>query len=109
MRVVEGAVFEVAVDIRLSPPSFGQHVSLELFAEIKRMLCVPEGFAHGFVVLSNTVELVCKTTDYRVSEFERGIVWNDPAIGIQWPIQGEPTLSEKDKKAKLFADPKYFA
>jgi dTDP-4-dehydrorhamnose 3,5-epimerase len=109
VRVVQGAVFDVAVDIRRSSPTFGQHVGVELSAENKRMLWVPEGFAHGFVVLSDTAEFLYKTTDYWAPEFERSIAWNDPAIGIQWPIQGEPSLSAKDKQAKALAEAEHFA
>jgi len=109
VRVVQGAVFDVAVDIRRSSPSFGQSVGLELSAENKRMLWVPEGFAHGFVVISETAEFLYKTTDYWVPEFERSIAWNDPAIGIQWPIQGQPSLSAKDQQAKLLAEAEHFS
>lgn len=108
VRVVQGAVFDVAVDIRRSSPTFGQHVGVELSAENKRLLWVPEGFAHGFVVLSDTAEFLYKTTDYWVPEFERSIAWNDPAIGIQWPIQGEPSLSAKDQQAKALAKAEHF-
>ncbi|MGZ8157359.1 MAG: dTDP-4-dehydrorhamnose 3,5-epimerase [Methylobacter sp.] len=109
VRVVQGAVFDVAVDIRHSSPTFGQHVGLELTAENKRMLWIPEGFAHGFVVISDTAEFLYKTTDYWAPEFERSIAWNDPAIGIQWPIQGEPALSAKDQQAKPLAEAEHFA
>ncbi len=109
VRVAQGAVFDVAVDIRRSSPTFGQHVGVELSAENKRMLWVPEGFAHGFVVVSNTAEFLYKTTDYWAPEFERSIAWNDPAIGIQWPIQGEPSLSAKDQQAKALAQAEHFA
>ena len=109
VRVVQGLVFDVAVDVRKSSPTFGQHVALELSAENKRMLWIPEGFAHGFVVLSDTAEFLYKTTDYWAPEFERSIVWNDPAIGIKWPIQGEPILSAKDQQAALLATAEHFA
>ncbi len=109
VRVVQGTVFDVAVDIRKDSPNFGQHVAMELSAENKRMLWIPEGFAHGFVVVSDTAEFLYKTTDYYAPEFERSIAWNDPAIGIQWPIQGEPALSAKDQQAKLLAEAEYFA
>jgi dTDP-4-dehydrorhamnose 3,5-epimerase len=109
VRVVQGTVFDVVVDIRRSSPTFGQHVGVELSAENKRMLWVPEGFAHGFVVLSDTAEFLYKTTDYWAPEFERSIAWNDPAIGIQWPIQGEPSLSVKDQQAKALAEAEHFA
>lgn len=109
VRVAQGAVFDVAVDIRRSSPTFGQHVGVELSAENKRMLWVPEGFAHGFVVVSDTAEFLYKTTDYWAPEFERSILWNDPAIGIQWPIQGEPSLSAKDRQAKVLVEAEHFA
>ncbi len=108
VRVVQGAVFDVAVDIRRSSPTFGQYVGVELSADNKRMLWVPEGFAHGFVVLSDTAEFLYKTTDYWAPEFERSIAWNDPAIGIQWHIQGEPSLSAKDQQAKALAEAEHF-
>jgi dTDP-4-dehydrorhamnose 3,5-epimerase len=109
VRVVQGTVFDVAVDIRRSSPTFGQHVGVELSADNKRLLWVPEGFAHGFVVLSDTAEFLYKTTDYWAPEFERSIAWNDPVIGIQWPIQGEPSLSAKDQKALPLAKAVHFA
>jgi dTDP-4-dehydrorhamnose 3,5-epimerase len=109
VRVAQGAVFDVAVDIRRSSPTFGQHVSVELSAENKRMLWVPEGFAHGFVVLSDTAEFLYKTTNYWAPEFERSILWNDPAIGIQWPIKGEPSLSTKDQQAEALAEAEHYA
>jgi dTDP-4-dehydrorhamnose 3,5-epimerase len=109
VRVVQGSVYDVAVDIRRSSTTFGQHVGVELSAENKRMLWVPPGFAHGFVVLTDTAEFLYKTTDYWAPEFERSIAWNDPAINIQWPIQGEPTLSAKDREGKLLAEAEHFA
>lgn len=108
VRVVQGTVFDVAVDIRKSSPTFGLHVGLELSAENKRMLWIPEGFAHGFVVLSDTAEFLYKTTDYWAPEFERSIIWNDPTIAIQWPIH-EPALSVKDQLGKSLAEAEYFA
>lgn len=109
VRVVQGAVFDVAVDIRKSSSTFGQHVALELSAENKRMLWIPEGFAHGFLVLSETAEFLYKTTDYYAPEHERSIAWNDPAIGIEWPIQCAPTLSGKDQQARLLLDAEHFS
>jgi dTDP-4-dehydrorhamnose 3,5-epimerase len=109
VRVVQGAVFDVAVDIRKSSPTFGQYVGLELSAENKRMMWIPEGFAHGFVVTSDTAEFLYKTTDYWAPEFERSIAWNDPAVGIHWPIQGEPALSAKDQIGKPLAEAECFA
>jgi dTDP-4-dehydrorhamnose 3,5-epimerase len=109
VRAVQGTVYDVAVDIRRSSATFGQHVGVELSAENKRMLWVPPGFAHGFVVLSETAEFLYKTTDYWAPEFERSIAWNDPAINIQWPIKSEPSLSAKDREGKLLAEAEYFA
>jgi len=108
VRVTQGAVLDVAVDIRKSSPTFGQHVAAELSAENKRMFWIPEGFAHGFVVLSDTAEFLYKTTDYWFPEHERSILWNDPEIAIQWPAEIEPTLSAKDQQAKLLAQADYF-
>lgn len=108
VRVVQGAVFDVAVDIRQSSPTFGQHVGLELSAENKRMLWVPEGFAHGFLVLTDSAEFLYKTTDYYAPEYERSIAWNDPTLNIQWPLTQAPTLSSKDAKASEFSFATYF-
>ena len=109
VRAIQGEVFDVAVDLRKSSPSFGLHVSAQLSAENKRMLWIPEGFAHGFMVLSESAEFLYKTTDYWAPEFERGLLWNDPALGIQWPVQGSaPTLSVKDQQAALLATAELF-
>ena len=109
VRVVQGEVFDVAVDIRKSSPTFGQWVGEVLSVDNKRQLWVPEGFAHGFVVLSDTADFLYKTTDYYAPQYERSMVWNDPTIGVTWPIQGLPTLSAKDQQAKLLADAEYFS
>ena len=109
VRVVQGEVFDVAVDIRKSSPTFGQWVGEILSADNKRQMWVPEGFAHGFVVLSETAEFLYKTTDYYAPEHERCIAWNDPAIGIQWPLGGAPTLSAKDRQGKSLAEAEHFA
>lgn len=109
VRVVQGEVFDVAVDLRKSSPTFGQWVGEILSAVNKRQLWVPEGFAHGFVVLSNTAEFLYKTTDYYAPEHERCILWNDPAIAIRWPVDGEPVLSVKDRQGKSLADAEHFA
>lgn len=109
VRVIQGAVFDVAVDIRKSSPTFGQHVAIELSAENQRMLWVPEGFAHGFLVTSATAEFLYKTTAYYAPEFERSIAWNDPALAIAWPVEGAPSLSAKDQQAPLLADVTCFA
>lgn len=108
VRVVSGRVFDVAVDIRRSSPRFGKWVGVELSAENKRQLWIPEGFAHGFVVLSEFAEFLYKTTDYYAPEFERSLGWNDPAIGIEWPFEGEPLLSKKDAAAPALADAELF-
>jgi dTDP-4-dehydrorhamnose 3,5-epimerase len=101
VRVVQGAVFDVAVDIRRSSSTFGQHVAVELSAENKRMLWIPEGFAHGFLVISETAEFLYKTTDYWAPEHERSIAWDDSALAISWPLTDTPALSAKDQQAKL--------
>lgn len=108
VRVVRGTVFDVVVDLRLSSPSFGLHVAVELSAENRRMLWVPEGFAHGFLVLSDAAEVLYKTTDYWAPEFERCLAWNDHALGIQWPILGEPTLSSKDREGRVLGQSECF-
>lgn len=99
VRVTHGEVFDVAVDLRKSSPTFGQWEGVVLSAENKRQLWVPPGFAHGFVVTSESAEFLYKTTDYWYPEHERSLLWNDPTVGIQWPIQGEPLLAAKDKAA----------
>lgn len=109
VRVVQGEVFDVAVDIRKSSPTFGNWVGEHLSADNKKQLWVPEGFAHGFVVLSDTAEFLYKTTDYYAPEYERSIVWNDPTIDVKWPIIGEPILSAKDQQAKTLATAEHFA
>lgn len=108
VRVVQGTVLDVAVDIRKNSPTFGQHVATELSAENKRMLWIPEGFAHGFVVLSDTAEFLYKTTDYWYPEHERSLRWNDPDLAIDWKIQSPPSLSGKDAQGKLFKDAECF-
>ncbi|KAB8054812.1 dTDP-4-dehydrorhamnose 3,5-epimerase [Janthinobacterium rivuli] len=109
VRVVQGKVFDVAVDLRRSSPTFGQHVGLELSAENKRMFWIPPGFAHGFVVLSETAEFLYKTTDYWAPEFERSLLWSDPALAIAWPLDGVPQLSAKDQAGKSFDAAECFA
>ncbi len=99
VRVISGNVFDVAVDIRKSSPFFGQWVGEILSAENKTMMWVPPGFAHGFYVLSAEAEFSYKCTDYYAPEHERSIIWNDPYISIDWPMDTDPVLSEKDKKA----------
>ena len=106
VRVTEGAVFDVAVDLRRSSPSFGQWVGVELSAENKKQLWVPAGFGHAFLVLSETADFLYKTTDYYHPEAERSILWNDADIGIQWPLPPgqEPRLSGKDSVASRLSD-----
>ncbi len=96
MRVVAGEVFDVAVDLRRSSPSFGRWVGERLSAQNRRMLWVPAGFAHGFLVLSEGAEFLYKTTDYYAPEYERTLLWNDPALAIDWPLEGAPVLKPKD-------------
>ena len=109
VRVTAGKVFDVAVDIRKSSPTFGRWVGVTLSADNKRQLWIPAGFAHGFVVTSESAEFLYKTTDYWAPEFERSILWNDPAIGIEWPIDGLPLLAGKDQNGKLLAEAEVFA
>ncbi|WP_236169990.1 dTDP-4-dehydrorhamnose 3,5-epimerase [Pseudomonas parasichuanensis] len=108
VRVVQGEVFDVAVDIRRSSPTFGQWVGAHLSAENKCQLWVPEGFAHGFVVLSETAEFLYKTTDFYAPAHERCIAWNDPQIGISWPLDDAPQLSAKDSVGKRLAEAELF-
>jgi dTDP-4-dehydrorhamnose 3,5-epimerase len=109
VRVVEGEVFDVAVDIRRSSPNFGKWVGVNLSEENHRQLWVPPGFAHGFVVLSESAQFLYKTTDYWYQEHERSIVWNDPKIGIEWPIDFEPVLAAKDAAGKRLSEADCFA
>lgn len=109
VRVTVGEVFDVAVDIRQKSPTFGQWVGVTLTAANKRQLWVPEGFAHGFVVVSDVAEFLYKTTDYWYPEFERSIIWNDPLLAIEWPLEGEPVLAKKDAAGSSFAEAEKFA
>jgi dTDP-4-dehydrorhamnose 3,5-epimerase len=109
VRVTQGEVFDVAVDLRNSSPTFGKWVGAHLSAENKHQLWIPEGFAHGFVVLSESAEFLYKTTDYWAPEYERSLAWNDPAIGIDWPHDMTPTLSAKDQVAALLSQAELFA
>ena len=108
VRVVQGEVFDVAVDLRKSSPTFGQWVGEILSADNKRMLWIPAGFAHGFVVMSETAEFLYKTTDYYAPAHERCIFWNDVALAIQWPAGIAPILSAKDAQGKQFAQAEVF-
>jgi len=97
IRVIQGEVFDVVVDIRQDSPTFGRWVGEYLSAENKRQLWIPPGFAHGFLTLGETAEFLYKTTDYYAPEYERCLAWNDPEVGIEWPLTAEPILSGKDK------------
>lgn len=109
-RVIVGEVFDVAVDIRRSSPSFGQWVGVHLSAENKRMVWIPVGFAHGFYVLSEWAEVIYKTSDYYAPEWERTLLWNDPVLGIEWPLieAKTPTLSTKDALGALLEQAEVF-
>jgi dTDP-4-dehydrorhamnose 3,5-epimerase len=110
VRVARGAVFDVAVDIRKSSPKFGQWVGIELTEDNHKQLWVPEGFAHGFLVLSTSAEVLYKTTDYYAPEHERAIRWDDRSVGVQWPDTGVSTqLSVKDQQAAIMNDAELFA
>jgi len=110
VRVVQGAIFDVAVDVRLSSPNFGKWVGVELSAENHKQIWVPTGFAHGFIVISDSADVIYKTTDYYAPEHERSVLWNDPAIGIDWPLgeNMEPQLSTKDEAGVLLAEAEVF-
>jgi dTDP-4-dehydrorhamnose 3,5-epimerase len=103
VRVVVGEVFDVAVDIRRESPTFGKWVGEILSADNKRQLWIPPGFAHGFLVVSEVAEFLYKTTDYYAPSLERSLRWNDPLIGIDWPLTAEPKLSDKDRDAQAFS------
>ncbi len=104
VRVVAGDTFDVAVDLRRKSPSFGKWVGNRLSAENKRMLWIPAGFAHGFLVLSESADLLYKTTDYWAPQYERTLLWNDPEIGIAWPLAGAPILTAKDGAGKRLSE-----
>ena len=112
VRVSQGAVFDVAVDIRQGSPSFGRWVGVELSADNQRQLWVPPGLAHGFVVLTDTADFLYKTTDYYAPQHERSLLWNDPTVGVAWPLHlldGAPLLSAKDVAGKPLAECETFA
>jgi len=102
VRVVSGKVFDVAVDLRCSSPTFGKWVGVELSTDNKRLLWLPPGFAHGFLVLSETADLLYKATDYYAPQWERTILWKDADIGIEWPLDASPILSPKDSAGTFF-------
>lgn len=108
VRVVQGEVFDVAVDIRKSSPTFGQWVGVHLSAENKRQLWIPEGFAHGFLTLTETAEFLYKTTNFYSPAHDRGIAWNDASINITWPSGNGIIVSEKDRNAKRLSDAAFF-
>lgn len=108
VRVTAGEVYDVAVDLRRQSPTFGQWVGAHLSADNKRQMWVPEGFAHGFVVLSEFAEFLYKTTDYYAPAHERCIRWDDPKLAIDWQLQGEPRLSAKDQQGAFFDDAELF-
>jgi dTDP-4-dehydrorhamnose 3,5-epimerase len=108
VRCIAGEVFDVAVDLRRSSPAFGKWAAVTLSAENKRMAWIPPGFGHGFLVLSEFAEFLYKTTDYWAPEHERSVAWNDPDIGIAWPLAGEPVLSAKDKAGVRLRDAEVF-
>lgn len=108
MRVLAGEIYDVAVDVRKSSPFFGKWIGVRLSAENRLMLWVPEGFAHGFLVLSDMAEVLYKTTDYYAPEYERALAWNDPDLRIDWPLEGALILSERDKAAARLAKAELF-
>ena len=108
VRVLEGEIFDVAVDLRKKSPTFGQWVGVLLSAENKKQLWIPEGFAHGFIVLGEKAQVLYKTTDFYAPEHQRALRWNDPALGIRWPIRQEPLLSAQDATANLLSEAEVF-
>jgi dTDP-4-dehydrorhamnose 3,5-epimerase len=108
LRVTKGAIFDVMVDIRQSSPTFGKWLGVELSDENRQVLWIPPGYAHGFVALTDNTDVTYKVTDYHFPEGERSIAWNDPSIGIKWPVQN-PILSERDQKAKPLKDAELYS
>lgn len=108
IRTVSGEIFDVAVDIRRSSPTFGRWTGQRLSAENKRMLWIPPGFAHGFLALTDTAEVLYKVSDYWAQQYERTIIWNDPDIGIDWPFEGVPVLSPRDAQGARLKDAQAF-
>lgn len=109
VRVVAGEIWDVAVDLRRSSPTFGKWAGLTLSAEAKRAAWVPAGFAHGFLVMSESAEVQYKTTDYYAPEHERVLLWNDPGLGIQWPLAGEPVMNDRDRRGAPLAQAETYA
>lgn len=108
VRVIAGEVFDVAVDLRKTSPTFGCWTAAVLSAENRRQMWIPAGFAHGFLVTSESADFLYKVTDYYTPVCERAILWNDPVLDINWPLEAPPILSDKDKKAKLFLNAEVF-
>lgn len=109
VRAIAGQVFDVAVDMRRGSKTFGKWTGVVLSAENKRQMWIPEGFAHGFLVLSESAEFVYKTTNYYAPQYERTVRWDDPEIGVSWPLQGTPLLSTKDETGMALTDAETFA
>lgn len=109
VRVTQGEVFDVAVDLRRSSPHFGQWDGVVLSADNKRQLWIPPGFAHGFLVTSDSAEFLYKTTDYYHPESERSLLWSDPTVGVQWPLQGQPLMAAKDQAAPVLSVAEVFS
>jgi len=109
VRVTAGAIWDVAVDLRASSATFGKWAGFPLDADSKRSVWIPAGFAHGFLVLSDSAEVQYKTTDYYAPQHERTLLWNDPALAIAWPLEGEPVLAQKDRRGEPFATAERFA
>lgn len=109
VRVVSGAIFDVAVDLRRNSPTFGRHVTQELSADNRRMLWIPKGYAHGFLALTDAAEIIYMTTDYWAPQHERTVAWDDESVGIAWPLDGPPTLSVKDRNATRFLQSEHFS
>jgi dTDP-4-dehydrorhamnose 3,5-epimerase len=109
VRVVRGSVFDVAVDLRKASPTFGKWIGVELSEENHRQFWIPPGFAHGFLVTSESADFLYKTTDYYAPQFECSLAWNDPTVGVVWPLEGEPLLSAKDVAGKGLAECETFA
>jgi dTDP-4-dehydrorhamnose 3,5-epimerase len=109
IRTLQGEIYDVAVDLRRSSPSFGQWIGVTLSADNKKQLWIPEGFAHGFLALSKTADLLYKVTDYYAPRHEHSLIWNDPALAIAWPLDGAPILSDRDQQAPPLDKAEVFA
>lgn len=109
VRVIAGEIWDVAVDLRRSSPTFGKWAGFSLSAATRQMAWIPPGFAHGFLVTSDAAEVLYKTTDYYAPEHERTLLWNDPALAIEWPLSGAPVMTEKDRQGRVLADAETYA